>query len=769
MQYRQAIGLFCNRMYSRNCNNFDAFTCYCIFLCLMLGARNGIPVILLLLCSGDVHPNPGPNNTDLKIIHINVCSLRDKVHLISAEYHNYDVICITETWLNSDILSNNLHIPGFHLPIRKDRPTRGGGVAIYVKQNIYYKHLQDLDITELEAIWVEIVIKKQKWLIGTLYRADLSNRYWDLIEESFSNACDKNIKTVILGDFNANIYNMRQPKIEHLMNMFNLDQVISEPTRLTSSTATLIDLIFVSCPNLVSKFGVLSSSCSDHCPVFATLKTNNKTKSPAYKRVIYDYSNMNTDGMIEAVYYANWNEIFDEQDFESLCTNFVEKLKNIFDEFVPHKEIVIRPNDRPWMNGLIRKLMRERNRKHKIAKRKNRPLDWQQFRTIRNRVISEIRKAKRNYDEKLDHKINNECNTKCWWRLVKQYFKKGNNKSSKFPPLEINGEIIDDETSIANALNDYFVEQASVNNPDKHVENLPLSDEVISSIHLNEKEICDILLSVDVSKAKGPDNISNRLLKVVAKPLSKQLARLFNLSVNLATFPAIWKLANVVPIFKKGNIHDCANYRPVALTSSLSKVLEKCIFKHVYNFFRDHNVISNLQSGFKPGDSTVYQLADLYNSISAALDERKEVRAVFCDISKAFDRVWHKGLIEKLKSCGIKGNLLDWFNSFLSGRSQRVVINGHKSDIKSVTAGVPQGSVLGPLMFLVYINDSLNGISSNMRLFADDTSLYIIIGNPDTVASLLNHDLATITNWANQWQVSFSSEKNQLLCYLQRN
>ena len=188
----------------------------------------------------------------------------------------------------------------------------------------------------------------------------------------------------------------------------------------------------------------------------------------------------------------------------------------------------------------------------------------------------------------------------------------------------------------------------------------------------------------------------------------------------------------------------------------------RAVFKYVFNFFRDTGAISIKQSGFKPGDSTVYQLTHLYHIFSEALDKQKDVRLVFCDISKAFDRVWHPGLLSKLSKVGIVGKLLLWFQNYLSDRSQRVVVNGQESSWGSITAGVPQGSVLGPLLFLIYINDITDVVEhSQVRLFADDTILYLFVDNPATTAEALNEDLRHITEWADNWLIKFSPSKTK--------
>ena len=208
-------------------------------------------------------------------------------------------------------------------------------------------------------------------------------------------------------------------------------------------------------------------------------------------------------------------------------------------------------------------------------------------------------------------------------------------------------------------MNEYFTNQTNVSYPDRNIEEVVLcSDNFLSNIHLTPNEVCDILSSVNTSKATGPDGISNTFLKMNARLLAFPLSEIFNLSLSEETFPQVWKEASVVPIHKKGCTDDCSNYRPVALTPCLAKVMEKCVFKYVFNYFRDNDILSHLQSGFTPGDSTVNQLTYLYDFIAGAVDKGKEIRAVFCDVSKAFDKVWHKGIIYKLQKYGIKGELL---------------------------------------------------------------------------------------------------------------
>jgi hypothetical protein len=239
--------------------------------------------------------------------------------------------------------------------------------------------------------------------------------------------------------------------------------------------------------------------------------------------------------------------------------------------------------------------------------------------------------------------------------------------------------------------------------------------------------------------------------------------KLINISLRESRVPQIWKQANVVPVYKKGDKHNFTNYRPISLLSCTGKVMERVVFKYVFNYVCDHDILSKFQSGFTPGDGSVNQLAQLYHLFCEALDKKKDVRAVFCDISKAFDRVWHDGLLFKLNQIGIHGGLLNWFQNYLDCRKQRVTLKGKHSEWGNITAGVPQGSVLGPLLFLIYINDITERISGNIRLFADDTTLFINVDDLDHDTATINADLAILSDWAQKWLVSFNESKTMAM------
>ena len=271
-----------------------------------------------------------------------------------------------------------------------------------------------------------------------------------------------------------------------------------------------------------------------------------------------------------------------------------------------------------------------------------------------------------------------------------------------------------------------------------------------------------ILDHLDENKATGPDDISGRILKECARELTPSITKLCNISLSLGIFPQSWKLANIVPVYKKGDRDLCDNYRPISLLSVISKVLERAVVNNIYNTVLPK--LSLLQHGFLRGRSTVTQLLSVFHEVNLNLDSSGQTDIIFLDFSKAFDSVPHNLLLHKLKSFGFHGKLLHWISSYLTNRSQRVVIEGESSAFLPVVSGVPQGSILGPLLFLLYINDISENLSlgSKIALFADDAKIFRhIFDFTDCLA--LQADLHTLENWSKTWQMNFNAKKCKVI------
>lgn len=360
----------------------------------------------------------------------------------------------------------------------------------------------------------------------------------------------------------------------------------------------------------------------------------------------------------------------------------------------------------------------------------------------------------------------NASNPRQYWKIIKMLVKDNSSKCEPIPPLlnESNGTFSFTDIEKANTLNNYF---SSVSNIDDSLASLPYfsskTNKRLYNIFVTEQDTIDILSNLNVNKANGPDEISHRMLKETRNTICVPLTIIFKRSLQETVYPVSWKDSHVMPLFKKGDKNTVSNYRPISLISCVGKVMERVVFKYLYNYMHINNLIYQKQSGFLPGHSTVFQLIDLYNQICSAFDERKSTCIIFCDISKAFDRVWHSGLIFKLKQYGIEGNVLNWISCYLKNRSQKCFVGSSFSDKKVIKAGVPQGSVLGPLFFLIYVNDITYSLLSISRLYADDSSLAVSSNNIDYIERTLNHDLLLISKWAERWLVNFNPSKTEVM------
>ena len=575
--------------------------------------------------------------------------------------------------------------------------------------------------------------------------------------------------TTVIGDFNAKSKNWSEgdrstievSKIEFLTSQFGLSQIIKEPTHILENSSSCIDLIFTTQPNMVLESGVhhsLHQNCH-HQIIFA--KFNLKVYyPPPYERTIFHYSQANVDHIQQAINLFDWENVFLNTDVNAEVFIFSNTVLNILNNYIPHETKICDDRDPPWMTTKIKEFISQKNKLYsRIKKSNNGVLSKQLLQSLQQHLSKSIENAKKKYFFRISEKLNNpKTSIKCYWSLIKTLL--NGKKVPCIPPVYDNNRYVTDFKEKCQLFNSYFSEQCTLF---KNISTLPNTyskhtNNILDTIVFSKEDIYKIINNLDPNKAHGHDMISIRMIKLCGISICKPLDIIFQNCLRSGKFPSEWKKANVVPTFKKGDKQCIKNYRPVSLLPVCGKVFERLLYNKMFSFFLENDLISPKQSGFRPGDSCTNQLLSIAHEILSAFDDGHEVRGVFLDISKAFDRVWHEGLLFKLQQYGISGELITLIKDFLSCRKQRVVLNGQHSPWADVKVGVPQGSILGPLLFLIYINDLPNGLNSNVKLFADDTSLFSVFHNTTDSANLLNSDLSKINEWPLQWKMSFNPD-----------
>ena len=621
--------------------------------------------------------------------------------------YNYDLIGIVETHLDSTIDENKLALN-----------VKRGGVGLYMKDSLPSKRRSDL-VTLPECIVYEIQINRKKYFFAVIYRSPSQDQNeFDSFTIDFELMLSKMhaenpFCVIITGDFNCrstqwwenDIENNEGKLFEPITADIGLYQLISEPTHIIGDSKSCIDLIFTDQPNLFIESGVHTSfheQCH-HQIIYGKLSVSN-ISLPPYTRRIWHYDKADLVAIMKSIEMFSWREHLDKISCPNEQVKLLnEVLLNIYSNFIPNQVKTVKPRQAPWITQAVKNFLRKKNHAYKTFVKNGQPDDKLEGIKI---MISEgakmIENAKQNYLRKTGQNLANAgSSTKMYWSLINTVLNKA--KIPIIPSLLENGLFISDFAEKAQLFNDYFILQCTTIDTGSEI---PLETErnpiLINDLVISDEKILKIIRSLNPNKAHGWDEISIRMIKLSDVALVTPLKIIFTNCLRRGVFPEIWKCANVVPVHKKNEKNIKSNYRPISLLPIFGKVLEKLIYDSLYSHLVSCDLLNPNQSGFRPGDSTVNQLISITHTIFKAFDCNPplDVRSVYLDISKAFDRVWHDGLIFKLKRCGVAGQLLSLIESFLNDRKQRTVLNGRCSNWGDILARVPQGSILGPLFFL---------------------------------------------------------------------
>lgn len=678
-----------------------------------------------------------------------------------------EIILGTETWLTDSIEDKELTFSNSFTIFRKDRSaSRGGGVMIAVKRD-YLATVFNLD-TPLELLWVKMQLSGTTYVVGVCYRPPQSNPdFVDLLHDSLEKICDQFPQCIIIlaGDFNypdidweTSPPSAQQNRYEcaqflRTLQLFHLTQLVHAPTRGNR----ILDLILTNQPT--NARACVLEEVSDHCFVHCLLLLPLPSKEKTVK-YIRNYHKADTDKMTRMLssFSLDFEGNFPNRTADQNWVTFRDNLIAIEEACIPRITIKTRTNS-PWFTVSTKRCLNRKKRAYRRAKKTNNPQDWQSYRDIATLFDATLKEDKNKY---FNHTLPDLLKTdaKKFWRTV-------NPKATQTTPMlkQTNGTALP-LAECANVFNDHFCNVFTQESPVNESCNVtkPVIIHPAQPITITVNGIARAIDRLPLSASPGPDGVSTKLLKITSPCSASLLSKIFQQSLDTGCVPADWKLAYVKPLFKSGDTNSPSNYRPISITSICCKLLEHVIYTHIMSHLNLNNLLFENQHGFRHKRSCQTQLFELVTDLHEALHTKYYMDAIFIDLSKAFDRVPHNRLLLKLNALELDPSVTSWIQNFLTGRSQSVIINNCSSKSSSVKSGVPQGSVLGPLLFLVYINDIAATISSSIRLFADDCVLYRRITTPDDVTNLQN-DLTKLTEWCNIWQMQINTEKTKHMAF----
>ena len=680
-----------------------------------------------------------------------------------------DIMCIVETKLKSNVQLSWL-VEGYGI-WKKDRVSRGGGdIMMLIRKDLTIKSV-DIGEGEDEVMGVVVSDGKQDINVVTVYvppktsawSSEQHNSMMESTMERMRREVGKGEKIVIVGDFNCRGIMWEDFEVgsggdwgEQLLN-YSLEnfmtQWVRHPTRgRQGDTPSRLDLIFTKGIDLERE---VEHECplgkSDHELLKFQLPTYSQDKEE-HKEKCLNYAKGRYDDLRNYFANADWSEMYQVISVQQKYEKFMEIYNEATVKFVPKYTQKVKKGNQ-WFNKECEKAKREKEEAWKKYKKSNEELEGEVYRSARNRYVQVRRKAQKEYEQRIVDK--SESDPKMFYKFINEKLQ----KKESVDKVKVGDNIYEDIDVIVEKLNENFCKVFT--------EETQFSRGMVSEVRgmediaVTRGEIVEIIGQLDVNKAMGPDGVSGRVIKECQEQLLDPILDLIRTSINTGQVPVEWKRADVIPIYKGGCRMETLNYRPVSLTSIVCKICEEVIKSKWCEFLEDEQILSEKQFGFRKGKSCVSNLLCFYSRVIDILQERDGwVDCVYLDLKKAFDKVPHNRLMWKLSNIGgIRGSLEEWMKNYLTDRKMRTVVRGVKSEWRRVISGVPQGSVLGPIMFLIYINDMPEGVSSYMNMFADDAKIMRRITNMDD-CNELQKDLDKINEWSKSWQMEFNAKKS---------
>ena len=651
-------------------------------------------------------------------------------------------MAVAETWLTVNHSDSLVDIPGYTL-YRCDRiGMRGGGVCIYLKNNVFSQFKVTVipnNLRGVECLFLSITLRNFSLICGCVYRPSNSN--FDNDKELFAFLPDISWPL----HYDLNVSTSSQLLIDFLTNTHAV-QIVEEYTRYRDGqNPSLLDLIFVSDSNLAINLEYLPPiGKSDHVFLRLNLQTdiNIVPKKTSVTKIFLEFDRFGA--LLDNI---NWNAELSSVDVNENWLRFSAIILRLKEKCSRSKTYITNPS-KPWINDELFLLVKRKKALWQKFKRSKLAVDYVSHRLLSNILTRKTKCARINYE---DHIIESN-NPKVLFKYIRRVLST-EKKIMRLSRPDCSLTTSDHET--ANYLAQFFSQSYSNAHHPLPLYNCRNMDKEDINISFDTKSVFKKLQTIKDTACPGPDKIPPAILKHCSRQLSVPLHLIMEQSFNSSALPEDWKTAYICPVYKEGNKLEVKNYRPISLTCPAVKIMESIIVDELENFMNKHALIPSQQHGFTKGRSIESNLLSCLNDWSSSLDNSETFDILYLDFSKAFDKVPIHLLILKLKSYGISGRLLAWIECFLSNRTFSVKVDKSLSDVYNVLSGVPQGSVLGPKLFLLYTADIPQSIVSTCAMYADDIKLY----NTTINAHILQNDLNKIYEWSEKWGIPLNSNK----------